>query len=193
MKSNRMLNGYVVVHRPNHPSSMRGGNWDGYIYEHILVGEEVIDRQIKEGEEVHHLDTNRSNNSPDNLLVLSGPMHKKLHSWLEKYTLIPNEKQVKRIERGCIRCKFCDKPINHDLIYCSHSCSDNDISVTHKYLHPDKESLEKLIWSKPTTLIAKDLNVSDVAISKLCKKLNVEKPPRGYWTRVNAGLICILK
>ncbi len=28
---------------------------------------------------------------------------------------------------------------------------------------------------------------SDVAVGKLCEKLQVPKPPRGYWARVEAG------
>jgi F0F1-type ATP synthase delta subunit len=32
-------------------------------------------------------------------------------------------------------------------------------------------------------LIANELNVSDKAIEKLCKKLEVQKPPRGYWAK----------
>ena len=29
--------------------------------------------------------------------------------------------------------------------------------------------------------VAKFYGVSDVAVAKRCKKLGVEKPPRGYW------------
>jgi hypothetical protein len=49
-----------------------------------------------------------------------------------------------------------------------------------------KQDLEKLVWEKPTVKIARDLGVSDVAISKRCKKLGIQKPPRGYWTGVNS-------
>lgn len=63
---------------------------------------------------------------------------------------------------------------------------------TRKYEHPNKEILENLLWSKPTSHIAKELGVSDKAIEKLAKKLNVEKPPVGYWNKVKAGLICPL-
>jgi hypothetical protein len=189
-KNDRLLNDYVVVYRPDHPKAMRGGNWDGYIYEHILMGEQVMDRPLKEGEVVHHLDLNRSNNSPDNILVLSGPMHAKLHTWLDKHTIIPKEYQENRIKLGCVRCKNCNIPILPSLSYCSHECSHE---TTRKYSHPSKEELEALVWSKPTTKVAKELGVSDVAVAKLCKKLNVDKPPRGYWSKVDAQLICPLK
>lgn len=50
-----------------------------------------------------------------------------------------------------------------------------------------KEELEKLVWEMPTTHVCKLFNVSDKAISKRCKLLGIEKPPRGYWTKVKAN------
>jgi biotin operon repressor len=46
--------------------------------------------------------------------------------------------------------------------------------------------LEKLLWEKPTSQIAKDLRVSEKAIEKHCKKLALKKPPRGYWAKIQA-------
>lgn len=48
---------------------------------------------------------------------------------------------------------------------------------------PTKEELEKLVWEKPTMILAKELNVTDSAIGKRCKKLGINKPPRGYWAK----------
>ena len=47
-----------------------------------------------------------------------------------------------------------------------------------------KDELEELVWSMSTVKVAKLLGVSDVAIAKRCKLLGVEKPPRGYWAKV---------
>lgn len=49
-----------------------------------------------------------------------------------------------------------------------------------------KEELEQLVWEMPTTEIARLFNVSDKAIEKRCKLLEVEKPPRGYWQKKRA-------
>lgn len=46
-----------------------------------------------------------------------------------------------------------------------------------------KKDLEKLIWEYPTTKIACMFNVSDKTIEKFCKKLNISKPPRGFWNK----------
>lgn len=43
------------------------------------------------------------------------------------------------------------------------------------------------VWSEPTVKIAKDLGVSHVAISKICRKMNVPKSPLGYWARIYSG------
>jgi hypothetical protein len=173
-------NGYIIVHCPEHPKAMKNGSFEGYVYEHVLMAEEILDRSVKEGEVVHHLDENKSNNSPDNLLILSNPMHVKLHGWLNKHEIKPKEKQEERIRLGCIRCKTCEKPILPNLIYCSPQCTFFD---KRKYDHPNKETLTQMVWSEPTSKVAMKLGVSDKAIEKLCKKFEVEKPPRGYWMK----------
>lgn len=43
------------------------------------------------------------------------------------------------------------------------------------------------VWERPTSEIAVELGISNVAVGKLCQKLQVPKPPRGYWARVGAG------
>lgn len=50
-----------------------------------------------------------------------------------------------------------------------------------------REQLYELVWSRPTTTIAKELGISDVAVSKICKKLNVPKPKLGHWAKKQHG------
>lgn len=50
-----------------------------------------------------------------------------------------------------------------------------------------REELFALVWERPTSEIAVKLGISDVAVGKLCQKMQVPKPPRGYWARVEAG------
>jgi len=50
-----------------------------------------------------------------------------------------------------------------------------------------REELYRLVWSKPITELAKEFGMSDVGLAKVCKKLNVPKPYRGYWQLVEAG------
>lgn len=50
-----------------------------------------------------------------------------------------------------------------------------------KVVRPSKEELYKLIWEKPTVILAKNFGVSDKAIEKWVKSYGINKPPRGYW------------
>jgi hypothetical protein len=52
---------------------------------------------------------------------------------------------------------------------------------------PSREELFTLVWERPATEVAKELGISDVALGKLCRRLQVPKPPRGYWAKVQAG------
>lgn len=57
-----------------------------------------------------------------------------------------------------------------------------------KWKNISRNELEKLVWTKPTAALAKELGVSDVAIGKRCKSMGIVKPKPGFWARVNAGL-----
>jgi hypothetical protein len=50
-----------------------------------------------------------------------------------------------------------------------------------------RQELYEKVWSAPTTQVAAELGISDVALAKRCKKLNVPKPSLGYWAKVAAG------
>ena len=50
-----------------------------------------------------------------------------------------------------------------------------------------REEIFALVWERPATEVARELGVSDVALGKLCRRLQVPKPPRGYWARVASG------
>lgn len=51
----------------------------------------------------------------------------------------------------------------------------------------ERDKLYEEVWSEPVTAVAKRYGVSDVAIHKTCKRLQVPVPPRGYWARLSAG------
>jgi hypothetical protein len=51
----------------------------------------------------------------------------------------------------------------------------------------NREKLYKEVWEKPVVEVANKYGVSDVAIHKICKSLNVPVPPRGHWAKVRAG------
>jgi hypothetical protein len=55
------------------------------------------------------------------------------------------------------------------------------------YLTLTRQSLYDLVWSKPMTEVAKSFGISDVALAKRCRAVNIPVPPRGYWARVAGG------
>jgi integrase len=50
-----------------------------------------------------------------------------------------------------------------------------------------REGLYELVWTAPVMEIAERLGVSDVALSKLCRRAAIPRPGRGYWAQVEAG------
>ena len=47
--------------------------------------------------------------------------------------------------------------------------------------------LQKLVWCKPVTEVAEEMGVSDVAVSKRCRKVGIKTPTPGFWNKVRAG------
>jgi hypothetical protein len=50
-----------------------------------------------------------------------------------------------------------------------------------------REILYKEVWAEPMSKLAVRYNVSDVALAKVCRKLQVPIPPRGYWVEFSMG------
>jgi len=100
-----------------------------------------------------------------------------------------NGSLVAQLSQGT--CLHCGKSlITEDQdTYCSQQCSK---LASRKVERPSKEDLQKLVWEKPTSHIAKDFGVSDKAIEKWCKSYGIPKPPRGYWNKQNKSQFSIV-
>jgi hypothetical protein len=55
------------------------------------------------------------------------------------------------------------------------------------YITLPRSKLYELVWSKPVRDVAAEFGISDVALAKRCRAINIPLPPRGYWARVAAG------
>ena len=51
----------------------------------------------------------------------------------------------------------------------------------------ERKKLYEEVWNEPVSTVAKRYGVSDVAIHKICKSMDIPVPPRGYWAKKRAG------
>lgn len=122
--------------------------------------------------QIDHIDGNNLNNQIENLRFLCP----NCHSQTETYNRNKTFHQTK--------CSDCGRNINKKSKKCF-KCFNNQERISSRKIknRPSKEDLQKLLWQKPTTKIAEDYGVSDKAIEKWAKQYNINKPPRGYWTK----------
>jgi AcrR family transcriptional regulator len=50
-----------------------------------------------------------------------------------------------------------------------------------------RKQLYQRVWSESISVVAKDMGLSNNALAKICNRLLVPYPTRGYWNKVNAG------
>lgn len=51
----------------------------------------------------------------------------------------------------------------------------------------DRAKLLDEVWSEPVQAVAPRYGLSDVGLKKLCSRLQIATPPRGYWAKVKSG------
>ena len=162
--------GYMYSYQPKHPCA---NSAQGKVMEHVYVVWKHTGRIPNKDECIHHKDRNKTNNDISNLVLMTHSDHARLHQWEDRGGKPPSE----------IICEHCEKEFIsefHQARFCSQKCA----TLSVRKFEISKDELEELVWSMPTVKVAKLLGVSDVAISKRCKLLGVEKPPRGYWAKV---------
>ena len=165
--------GYMYSYSPDHFIA----NAAGKVLEHVYVMYKTIGRQLRPDECVHHIDRDRANNDLSNLRLMTIAEHSLLHAIEDRGFKLEN--------RTCPICsKIFECSAKSDQIYCQASCA----ATNRAKFSVSREDLYVLVWKMPTTQVAKTLGVSDVAVAKKCKKLNVPKPNRGYWAKVQSGL-----
>lgn len=50
-----------------------------------------------------------------------------------------------------------------------------------------REELYKMVWKKPLIRLAAEFGITGNGLAKVCDKLDVPYPPRGYWSKKEAG------
>jgi hypothetical protein len=96
------------------------------------------------------------------------------------YSFYIKEKKIKNLKEGtCDNCGI-------SILKSSDKCKKCD-SISKRKFDITKNELNELVWSIPTSKIAKKFGVSDNTISKRCKLLGIDKPPRGYWRKLECS------
>jgi len=172
----RILNGYKCVYRPDYHKAMISDNWSGWVYEHIFVFEQYC-RPLLNGETVHHLDGNKFNNDPRNLLALSNDQHSKLHKWIKQGCKIV---ETNSIIKWTIVCNHCDREFwkKGNAKYCGKTCA---LANRNSKIMPSKEELLK-IYDELGSMVAvgAKYDVTDNAVRKWFKHYQV---PENVWKK----------
>jgi len=92
-------NGYVRI-------KLNNKKW---VYEHIYIAEKMVGRKLKNNECVHHIDKDKTNNNPDNILIARNQKHHfSYHLQLR--------------DKICVQCGKLFHPIDRKVKRCSTKC-----------------------------------------------------------------------
>lgn len=169
------INGYIEIYMPEHHRAFKSS---GCVYEHILVAEKMLNRSLLPEEVVHHIDKDRSNNLPNNLMVFaSNADHTSFHGGGDAIkqddgTYICKNKQIdysfNRKYNLCPKCKENIKTISAARCI---KCYEKELKE--KSHIPTKDILENLIYNTSFEAIGREYGVTGNTIKKWCKKYNL--------------------
>ena len=170
-------NGYVCIYAPEHHRA----DSTGMVYEHILLAEEMLGRNLKSKEVVHHEDRCRKNNKKENLYVFStNSDHARYHKTGQRTLCDDGAWTSPKIKRMS-NCKQCEKIFEKKedrTVYCSDECSRKS---RRKVDRPSKEELSKKLFElKNFEKAAEIFGVSSAAVRKWCKYYDISNKASDY-------------
>lgn len=150
--------------------------------EHVRVASEKLGRKIGKKEIVHHINEDRSDNDPKNLMVFRTVGDHTTHHSKIPHELIQTQDGSYLAVKIQSFCKYCERPfepMKFDQYYCDLLCYGKEKAKN----IPSSAELKEMVTKMPATKVAEIFNVSDVTIKKWCDKFGIEKPGRGAWTK----------
>ena len=66
----------------------------GYAYEHRIVAERKIGRKLREGEEIHHVNGDKTDNQPENIEVVTHWQHRMRHRHSNSNRRTPDDNNI---------------------------------------------------------------------------------------------------
>lgn len=163
--------GYLYFLDKEHPLATGVGK----VYYHRHVASIANKRWLTTKEVVHHKDSNKLNNSLENLVVLSSSDHALLHR--EQDGHLTGLKEL-----VCMSCNNKYTVTLKDSLsrkFCSKQCADKS-SVQWNIT---KNELQILIWNISYTEISKKYPISDVGAKKRAKALGCKLPPPYFFNK----------
>lgn len=163
------MGNYLCEFAPGHPRATE----EGYVYTHVLVAEQNLGRYLKSEECVHHIDEDKYNNSPENLMVFKSLAdHSAFHKGVEAIQdgdvwYCPN-KNIKH-RNICPICNINYKDEKADMcIDCWNKIRNKFVKKTNTK-RPNRETLKEKIRKSNFVQIGREYGVSDNAVRKWCK------------------------
>lgn len=161
--------GYYIYYLPDHHLA----NNSGTVYEHMLAAEEMLGRNLRDGEVIHHRDKNRMNNNLDNLMVFkTSSDHVAFHNGMnvemvgdvyvtnKASTIDENGRRI-----SLDRCPVC----GGEKCYGASLCVDCYNKERAKNI-PPRDELYWLLPDYSMCEIGRKYGVSDNAVRKWCRK-----------------------
>lgn len=160
---------YKLCYMPHHPKAMS----NGCVYEHILVAEKILGRELADGECVHHKDENKKNNNPDNLMIFRTLRdHTAYHRGAEAVLMSDGVYEVLNFVGRYDICPVCNKNKKYITSCMCVECS-NKLKKAKSKCPPREELKDKMIMYKNFKKVGQIYGVSDKTIAKWCLKLKL--------------------
>jgi len=156
---------YYAVYIPDHHRASS----DGYVYEHIIIAEQIIGRDLLDAEVVHHEDENGLNNSLANLIVFATSADHTTYHMCKRHNLKFNlscKNNIYSVNAIPNRfCNMCGESISFGAKLC-YACN-------HLSKKPSKEILKKYLSDSSYSHVARIYDVSPNAVKKWAKSYNL--------------------
>lgn len=156
--------GYKLIYMPDYYCATN----KGYVAEHRYVAEQKLGRRLKKGEIVHHIDRNRLNNDPDNLMVFkTAADHTRYHAG-GNLVKTDDGSYISTIERPKAVCEYCGRMFTlkrEGQKYCCIECAK---IAQRKYKKPEKKMLKQMLLDFSMSQIANIYEVPTTVLVNWC-------------------------
>ncbi len=172
-----MAGKYKYIYNPNHPRS----NSNGCVYEHILISERKLGRLLNSEEVVHHIDDNKENNNPNNLIVFKTKAdHTSFHHGgelikLDDGTYITKKKYTKTNKNYKVDiCPICNKEYKDISAKMCKKCYNNKLQENLLIKTKDQLINDFIENASNKVAVSRKYNVCQTTVRKWCKKYGIK-------------------